>query len=309
MRWVVRALAILFAAVVGRGASVFGFSFVCGTTPDCAAGPGVEASFLALGSAFILSQIGGGLLFLYGFAKLRAVRLEFGADHARNVERARVFLSLTVVLLLAGFFAPFLLIPTSPPGIPAREPIFSVLAGPILSSVAALFAGMILLSILHQVSTRRDRLGLGTALMLVVAGGLFDTSYATRLIPAASLVIRIEMRSRTSCGILEYTAVIPSIESTARMATVWPYTRTSPCTPTVCTGRSTAKYCHGRVMRLRPAAARISSSTMADAPRTRSTRSGVTSPMTRTASPGPGNGCRSETVTPSARATARPSSL
>src|SRR5207244_8713056 len=106
---VVRALAILFAAVVGRGASVFGFSFVCGTMPDCAAGPGVEASFLALGSAFILSQIGGGLLFLYGFAKLRAVRLEFGADHARNVERARVFLSLTVVLLLAGFFAPFLL--------------------------------------------------------------------------------------------------------------------------------------------------------------------------------------------------------
>lgn len=174
MRWVVRALAILFAAVVGRGASVFGFSFVCGTTPDCAAGPGVEASFLALGSAFILSQIGGGLLFLYGFAKLRAVRLEFGADHARNVERARVFLSLTVVLLLAGFFAPFLLIPTSPPGIPAREPIFSVLAGPILSSVAALFAGMILLSILHQVSTRRDRLGLGTALMLGVAGAAVE---------------------------------------------------------------------------------------------------------------------------------------
>src|SRR5436309_12564320 len=104
MRWVVRALAILFAAVVGRGASVFGFSFVCGTTPDCAAGPSVEASFLALGSAFILSQMGGGLLSLYGFAKLRAARLEFGPDQARNVERARLFPSLPGVLPLAGFF-------------------------------------------------------------------------------------------------------------------------------------------------------------------------------------------------------------
>src|SRR5437870_2378213 len=53
-------------------------------------------------------------------------------------------------------------------------------------------------------------------------------------------------------------------------------------------------------MRPRPAAVWISSSTMADAPRTRATRSGVTSPTTRTASPGPGNGCRSETLTPSA---------
>src|SRR5207245_8672473 len=102
MRWVVRALAILFAAVVARGASVFGFSFVCGTTPECAAGPGVEARFLALGLAFVLSQIGGGLLFWYGFAKLVAVRLGFGVDHARPMERARVFLSLTVLLLLAG---------------------------------------------------------------------------------------------------------------------------------------------------------------------------------------------------------------
>ena len=174
MRWVVRALAILFAAVVARGASVFGFSFVCGTTPECAAGPGVEARFLALGLAFVLSQIGGGLLFWYGFAKLVAVRLGFGADHARHMERARVFLSLTVVLLLAGFFAPFLLIPTSPPGTPAREPIFSVLAGPILSAVAALFAGLVLLNILHQFSTRRDRLGLGMALMLGVAGAAVE---------------------------------------------------------------------------------------------------------------------------------------
>src|SRR2546425_1210121 len=110
MRWLVRALGILFAAVVARGASVFGFSFVCGTLPECAAGPGVEASFLALGIAFVLSQIAGGLLFLYGFATVLAARLEFGPDHVRHVERARVFLSLTVVLLLVGFFAPFLLL-------------------------------------------------------------------------------------------------------------------------------------------------------------------------------------------------------
>jgi len=174
MRWVVRALAILFAAVVARGASVSGFSFVCGTMPECTAGPGTEASFLALGFAFVLAQIGGGLLGLYGFVKLLAARLEFGADHVRHVERARVFLSLTVILLLALFLAPFLLIPTSPPGTPAREPIFSVLAGPILAAVAALFAGLVLLDAFHRFSTRRDRLALRTALILGVAGAAVE---------------------------------------------------------------------------------------------------------------------------------------
>ena len=157
-----------------RRLAVFGFSFVCGTLPECAAGPGVEASFLALGIAFVLSQIAGGLLFLYGFATVLAARLEFGPDHVRHVERARVFLSLTVVLLLVGFFAPFLLIPSSPPGTPAREPIFSVLAGPIPSAVAALFAGLVLLDILHRFSTHRDRLGLGAALVLGVAGAAVE---------------------------------------------------------------------------------------------------------------------------------------
>ena len=57
------------------------------------------------------------------------------------------------------------------------------------------------------------------------------------------------------------------------------------------------------------AAASISSSTMADASRTRAAFSGVTSPTIRTARPGPGNGCRSATRTPKARATARTSSL
>src|SRR5437763_16078181 len=110
MRWVVRALAILFAAVVGRGASVFGFSFVCGTTPDCAAGPGVAASFLALGSAFILSQIAGRPLFLAGFATLPRVRLQFGGDPARHAARGRGLRSLTLGLPPAGGLAPTLLI-------------------------------------------------------------------------------------------------------------------------------------------------------------------------------------------------------
>src|SRR3989441_8842333 len=217
MRWLVRALGILFAAVVARGASVFGFSFVCGTLPECAAGPGVEASFLALGIAFVLSQIAGGLLFLYGFATVLAARLEFGPDHVRHVERARVFLSLTVVLLLVGFFAPFLLIPSSPPGTPAREPIFSVLAGPIPSAVAALFAGLVLLDILHRFSTHRDRLGLGAALVLGVAGAAvegFSVYPGSGVLPASmvSLPLGLNLLSQAivAASLLFFPAHMPA---------------------------------------------------------------------------------------------------
>src|SRR2546422_10578198 len=46
MRWLVRALGILFAAVVARRASVFGFSCLCGTLLERPAGPGREGNCL-----------------------------------------------------------------------------------------------------------------------------------------------------------------------------------------------------------------------------------------------------------------------
>src|SRR5436309_10571902 len=99
------------------------------------------------------------------------------------------------------------------------------------------------------------------------------------------------------------------MDSTARTATVRTYTRRSPWTPTDISGSRTAKYCHGRGIAPPFAAASISSSTIAHAARTASTASGVTSPRHRTASAGPGNGWRSDTATPRARATCRTSSL
>ena len=49
-------------------------------------------------------------------------------------------------------------------------------------------------------------------------------SYTTRLTDAfILLVMRWEIASRTSSGIFEYVAVIPSIEFTARIAIVLPY--------------------------------------------------------------------------------------
>ena len=79
-------------------------------------------------------------------------------------------------------------------------------------------------------------------------------------------------------------------------------------TPTVRTAGRTAKLCHSS--RYSPARL-ISSITIASAARRISARSGVTSPMMRTASPGPGKGWR-QTISsgrPSSSPTARTSSL
>src|SRR3954470_18704702 len=50
----------------------------------------------------------------------------------------------------------------------------------------------------------------------IVAGGFDDTSYTTRLIPFTWLLMRDEIRARTSCGNGNQSAVIPSVLVTAR---------------------------------------------------------------------------------------------
>ena len=52
----------------------------------------------------------------------------------------------------------------------------------------------------------------------MVAGGFELTSYVTRLTPSTSLMIRVEMRPRTSWGNGYQSAVIPSRDVTARRA-------------------------------------------------------------------------------------------
>src|SRR6266851_1206271 len=80
----------------------------------------------------------------------------------------------------------------------------------------------------------------------IVEGGFELMSYTTRLMPRTSLTMRDEIRARSSCGSRAQSAVMPSRLSTARIATVYSYVRSSPITPTLCTGRSTAKLCHNR---------------------------------------------------------------
>lgn len=53
----------------------------------------------------------------------------------------------------------------------------------------------------------------------IVAGGLDEMSYATRLIPGTSLMIRLEILSKTSYGSRAQSAVIASSEVTARTTT------------------------------------------------------------------------------------------
>src|SRR6185436_7057886 len=77
----------------------------------------------------------------------------------------------------------------------------------------------------------------------MVDGGFELMSNTTRLIPLTSLTMRDEIDASSSCGSRAQSAVIPSLLSTARIATVYSYVRSSPITPTLCTGRRTANAC------------------------------------------------------------------
>src|ERR1700730_14179953 len=79
----------------------------------------------------------------------------------------------------------------------------------------------------------------------MVAGGFDVMSYTTRFTPGTSLTIRVDIRCSVSYGNRAQSAVMPSSLVTARIATILSYVRPSPITPTLCTGVSTAKYCHG----------------------------------------------------------------
>src|SRR5712691_8317042 len=81
----------------------------------------------------------------------------------------------------------------------------------------------------------------------MVDGGFELMSYTTRLMPFTSFTMRDEMRASRSCGRRAQSAVMPSRLSTARIAAVYSYVRSSPITPTLCTGSSTAKLCQSFV--------------------------------------------------------------
>src|SRR5262249_42564955 len=65
----------------------------------------------------------------------------------------------------------------------------------------------------------------------IVPVGFDVTSYTTRLIPFTSLIILVAVRPSTSCGSSKKSAVMPSVEVTARSAQTLSYVRASPMTP------------------------------------------------------------------------------
>src|ERR1035437_1912262 len=78
----------------------------------------------------------------------------------------------------------------------------------------------------------------------IVAGGLELMSYTTRFTPGTSLTMRELILPSTSYGIFAQSAVIPSSDFTARMATTLAYVRPSPMTQTERSGVRMANDCH-----------------------------------------------------------------
>src|SRR5439155_5669625 len=77
----------------------------------------------------------------------------------------------------------------------------------------------------------------------IVAGGLLGQSNTTRFTPRTSLAMRLETRASSEAGRRVQSAVMPSELFTARSAITRSYDRSSPFTPTVRTGSSTANAC------------------------------------------------------------------
>lgn len=68
-------------------------------------------------------------------------------------------------------------------------------------------------------------------------------SYTTRLMPFTRLMMAFDTSARKLSGSRAQSAVIPSREVTARRATTYSYVRSSPITPTLCTGNRMAPAC------------------------------------------------------------------
>src|SRR5215218_1233148 len=77
------------------------------------------------------------------------------------------------------------------------------------------------LIILAQRAAIRQKLCGGRHSHSIVLGGFDEMSYTTRFTPRTSLVIREETRARKSCGRRAQSAVIPSVDVTARSTTVF----------------------------------------------------------------------------------------
>src|SRR5262249_20935796 len=62
----------------------------------------------------------------------------------------------------------------------------------------------------------------------IVAGGFDEMSYTTRFTPDTSLMMRLESRASKSSGRRAQSAVMPSVDCTARIASTYSYVRSSP---------------------------------------------------------------------------------
>lgn len=138
----------------------------------------------------------------------------------------------------------------------------------------------------------------------IVAGGLEEMSYTTRLTARTSLQILVDTWRKKAGSKGYQSAVMPSPDVTARKATTCECVRWSPWTPTERMGKNTAKAC--QILSYKPAARISLMKTSSTARRVARASPAVTSPMTRTARPGPGKGWRAMKVSGTFRAGRRP---
>ncbi len=135
---------------------------------------GQLVNLLTLFSAILLVlEVISGLAYAVGLAGLYGPRKELGEIHAVSVERTRLWLGVTMVLLGAGVIVPSL---TGPllgfPGIGYIPPSWSWSVSVMLAGLRAIFAGLTLYYAVQGLAEEDERVRLLLGMTLGVAGAI-----------------------------------------------------------------------------------------------------------------------------------------
>ncbi len=147
-------------------------------TPDEAVQ--VENLLGLLSWALLILGVGSGLAYSVGLAGLYGPRLELGPAHASSVERTRLWIAVTLVLLGAGIVVPSITFPlVAFPGIGYVPPSWAWSASVVLAGLRAIFAGLTLYYAVQGLGAEDARVRLLLGMSLGVLGAIVWSGLAS----------------------------------------------------------------------------------------------------------------------------------
>ena len=147
----------------------------------------LEGALLLLSWALLVTGLVSGLVYCVGLAGLYGGRRELGPGHARSLEQALPWLTVTMILLATGIVVPSL---TGPfltfPGIGYAPPAWSWSVSVVLAGLRAIFAGLTLYHAVQGLAEEDERVRLLVGMSLGAAGAVVWSGLAAYAAGAAT---------------------------------------------------------------------------------------------------------------------------